>query len=113
LSDLVRGKLPWSRFLSEDFDFPFPIFIPSQNKCSLGVKKQWKYLGAMRNKTDNVRKTQLEVGSCNHSCSGKAISFICCECVSVALGSQHAVRMHHIVARLYNIFPHYLIKGMV
>jgi hypothetical protein len=34
---------------------------------------------------------------CNHSCSGKAMSIAQPECVSVALGMQHAMCMHHIV----------------
>jgi len=37
--------------------------------------------------------------------------------VCVALGIQHAMRMRHIIylwpARLYKIFPHYLINGMI
>jgi len=36
--DLMRGKLPWSRFLSEDFGLLLPVSIHSQNSCSLGVK---------------------------------------------------------------------------
>jgi len=34
----MRGKLPWSRLLSEDFGLPLPLFIQLPNKCSLGVK---------------------------------------------------------------------------
>jgi len=35
----MRGKLPWSRLLSEDLGLPLPVFIQSPNKCSLGVKR--------------------------------------------------------------------------
>ena len=37
---------------------------------------------------------KFEARSCNHSCSGKAISIIYCDCVCVALGIQHAMRVH-------------------
>jgi hypothetical protein len=39
-----------------------------------------------------------------------------CESLCVALGIQYAMRTRHIVmwhVRLYNIFPHYLTKGMI
>jgi hypothetical protein len=43
---------------------------------------------------------------------GKAISITYSKCVSVALGTQHAIRMRHIaicpLPPLYNLFPHYL-----
>jgi hypothetical protein len=52
---------------------------------------------------------------CKHFCSGKAISITYSERVFVALGTQHAMRVRHIImpAMLYNIFPHYLINGTI
>ena len=38
-----------------------------------------------------------EARSCDHGCSGKAISITCCECVFVALGIQHAMRMRRFI----------------
>jgi hypothetical protein len=39
----------------------------------------------------------IEARSRNHCCSGKAISITHSECVSVALGTQHEMRMRYIV----------------
>ena len=39
----------------------------------------------------------IEARSYSYCCSGEAISITYCECVSVALGSQHGKRMRHIV----------------
>ena len=59
-------------------------------------------------------KRNVEAHSYNHCRSGKAVSIAHCECVFMALGIQHAMRMRHIhlrTVRLYNIFPHYLVNG--
>jgi hypothetical protein len=48
-----------------------------------------------RDKRGNVRTTYIEASSCNHCCSGKAISITYFECVFVALVIHHAMRMRH------------------
>jgi hypothetical protein len=52
----------------------------------------------------------IEVPSCNHCCSRRTISITYSKCVFVALGIQHEMRMPVL---LYNIFLHYLTKGMI
>jgi len=53
------------------------------------------------NSSDSCEYTPINVGitshSCNHLCSGNAISVTYSECVSVALVIQHSTRMGHIV----------------
>jgi len=39
----------------------------------------------------------VEARSCNHSCSGNAISNTYSECVFVALGIEHAMRMRRVI----------------
>ena len=58
--------------------------------------------------------------SCNNCCSIKAISITYSECVTVALGIQHAMRMRSIILsvicglpRFYKTFSHYLTNSTV
>jgi hypothetical protein len=57
-----------------------------------------------------VTRQAIEAHSCNHCCSGKAIGIAYSECVSVALGIQHAP-CYLWPVQFYNIFPRYLING--
>ena len=41
-------------------------------------------------------KRNIEARLCNHYCSGKTVSIRYSECVFVALGTHHAMRMRHI-----------------
>jgi hypothetical protein len=54
--------------------------------------------------------------SCNHCCCGKPISITYSECLFLAFGIQHAMRMRHIAmwpVRLCSIFPHHYKIGMI
>jgi hypothetical protein len=42
-------------------------------------------------------KRNIEALSCNHGCSGKAMSITYFECLFLALGIQHAMHMRHTV----------------
>jgi len=58
------------------------------------------------------RNTQAH--SCNHCCSGKAVIHILGVCLLTQVSSkQCACNIFLSVAWFYNIFPHYLINGMI
>jgi hypothetical protein len=60
--------------------------------------KNLKFLTDVRlNKRANVVQSNIEAPSCNHYCSGKAMSIIYSECVFVALFIQHAMSKRHTV----------------
>ena len=55
----------------------------------------------------------IEARSRNHCCSGKSVRITDSECVFVALGNEHALRVRHIICDLPGstiFFPHYLIN---
>jgi hypothetical protein len=47
--------------------------------------------------TGKLLQRNIQARSCNHCCSGKAVSITYSECVSIALGTQNAMRISHIV----------------
>jgi hypothetical protein len=70
----------------------------------------------MRHDTKCMYESKIEGRSRNHCCSGKAISILYSECVFVALVTQHAKRMSHIILSPTACMappycPNYLIKA--
>jgi len=65
------------------------------NKTTNTVSNTGVYI--LSNKAGNVRKRNDEERSRNHYCRGKAIRITYSECVSVALGIQHAMHMPHVI----------------
>jgi len=72
-----------------------------------------------KSKIDQTRQPvyvyrNIETRSCNHCCSGKAVSITYFDCVFVALGIQHGMGLLHIfLSPRERIFPHYLTKGTI
>jgi hypothetical protein len=77
--------------------------ITNAQKISVGMNEREKLLRRTWHRAEyNTRQTMhvkrnTEARSYNHCCSGKAISMVYSECVSVTLVIQRAMRMRHIV----------------
>jgi len=78
--------------------------VGSQRHSKKKKARQYKY------------ERNIEARLCNHCCSGKAISFTYSDCVRslrCTPCNAHAPYCHLWPARLYHIFPHYLINGTI
>jgi hypothetical protein len=58
-------------------------------------------------------KHHTEGRSRNHCCLGNAISITYCECVSVDLGIQHAMRMRHVLCGLPALQYFFIYNGTI
>ena len=70
------------------------------------------------NTTGMTHLNNIEWRSCNHCCSGKAVSVTYSKCVSVALVTSmqcasSVLYCHPWSIWLYHIFPHYVINGTI
>jgi hypothetical protein len=72
---------------------PLLSYLYSSQCIIQAVRHEWY---ALINTQDRQYTYCAEGPSCYHCCSGKAITIICSECVFVAIGIQHAMRMLHI-----------------
>jgi len=70
------------------------------------------FRGVSRNAKVNIVQRNNEAHSCNRSYSWRSLIITYSQCVFVALGIQHAMRMLW-PSLLYNIFPHYLINSAI
>jgi hypothetical protein len=113
---LWSKKWHWDRFFSKYFNFHISVTPPMLHFHSSITEVIWQQLTELV-KQDRQLTHNTEVHSCNHCCSGKAISIIYYECVFVALVILHAgvhVPYCHVwPVWLYYIFPHYLINGTI
>jgi hypothetical protein len=98
------------------------VIISSRNifggQKLLNISMDWIFEVVLINKTRQTLHVwrYKEAHSCNHRCGGKAISNTFWECVcSVRYPacSAHDPYCHLWPARIYSIFPHYLINGTV
>jgi len=85
------------------------LYTISAEICSQEI---WNGITVHDNLTRQTMYAQRNTGalSCNHCCSGKAVSITPSVCTFADLGTQHAMRMRRIIIcglpKLYNIFLH-------
>ena len=76
--------------------------------CDLETSWIRKPKSALSRSVTNKSKTGNEPSSCNHFCT----NFVCICSFRNPAWDAHAPYYHLILAPLYDIFPHYLIKGV-
>jgi hypothetical protein len=91
-ANVLAGDLCRISFIISEFSFAVNVVRGARIVTRAGKKY-------MRKRVHYTYKRNTEARSSDHCYSGKAMSFtyLECVCVCVALGTQHAMRMRHIV----------------
>jgi hypothetical protein len=97
------------------------LYLPMLSLLNDGINLNYKIEFGPRSKRTpsqlHFTYNNIEARSCNHGCSGRAINYLLhilsvCS-LSYPVRNAHASYCYLWPARLYSIFPHYLINGTI